>query len=112
MEVETAKIVVVADGVVSGLDEQKAKQAVALFGDVAEALGVAAGVFARIEAAVSGDAACAVETRDGIERMDHGERSERADAGVRAQARDARIVLRAPFEFVFDGLDLLGQGNE
>ena len=39
----------------SGFNEEEAQQAVALFGDVAEALGVAAGTFFGVEAAASGD---------------------------------------------------------
>ena len=50
----------------SGFDQQETQQAIALFANVAEALGVAAGMFFGIEAAVSGDAACPIEARGRI----------------------------------------------
>lgn len=112
MVVEAAQIIVAADGDVRGFDEQEAEQAVALLADVTEALGVATGMFAGIEAAVSGDAARAIETRDGIESVNHGESGEQAHAGMGAQAEHAGILLGALSELRFDGQDLVGQGSE
>jgi len=79
VEVEAAQLVVLADGVVGGFDQQEAQQAVALFGDVTKALGVATGAFFGVETAVGGDASRAIETRDGLESVDHREGSEQAD---------------------------------
>jgi hypothetical protein len=112
VEVEAAEVVIAADGVVSGFDEQEAQEAVALFGDVAETLRIAAGTFFGIQAAIGGDASSAIEARDGIESVDQGERSEQADTGMSAQADDAGIALRAVFECGFDGEDLFGQRSE
>lgn len=112
VKVEAAEIVVTADGVVSSFDEQEAQETVALFGDVPEALGIAAGAFFGIQAAVSGDASSTIEARDRIESVDDGQSSEQADAGMGTQADDAGIGLRALFECSFDGQELFGQGSE
>jgi len=89
MKVEAAEIFIAADGLVGGLQEQETQQAVALFGDVAETLGIAAGMFLGIESAERGDASRAIDTGDRFERMNDGKRSEQADAGMSAQASHA-----------------------
>lgn len=83
-----------------------------MFADVAEALGISAGAFLGIQAAVGGDAASAIEARDGIESVDHGERGKRTDARMSAQTSDAKIVLSVRFQGLFDGENLLRQGNQ
>ncbi len=112
MKVEAAQMLIAANGVVSGFDEQEAQQAVALFGNVAETLGIAAGMFSRIEAAVGGDAPRAIEARDRIERVHDRERSEQADARMSAQASDARVGLRTLLQLHLDSSDLLGQSHQ
>src|SRR5260370_1250147 len=79
---------------------------------VAEAWAVAAGAFVGVQTAVSGDAARAIEARDGLEGVTHGESGEQADAGMGAQASDAQVVLSARFEGLLNGVHLLSQGSE
>jgi hypothetical protein len=112
MKVEAAEIFIAADGLVSGFQEQETQQAVALFGYVAETLGIATGMFLGIESAERGDASRAIETGDGFEGMNDGKRSEQADAGMSAQASHARVVLGALLKVGFDGSDLLGESRE
>ncbi len=97
MEIEAAQIFIVANGGAGGFHQQEAQQTVALLGDVAEALGVAAGMFFGIQAAVGGDAAGAIEAGDRLESVHHGQGSQQTDAGMGAQANDTGIVLRALF---------------
>src|SRR4029077_20761296 len=109
VEIEAAEVIVAADSVVSGFDEQEAEQAVALLADVTPALGIAAGAFFGIQAAVGSDAPGAVEARDGLQGVDDSQRGQQTDAGMSAQTQDARVLLRAVLELRLDGQDLLGQ---
>ena len=83
-----------------------------MFGDVAEAEGVAAGVLAGIESAVGGHAASAVEAGDRLEGVDYGQGGEPAHAGVGTQAGHTRVALRPPFQLALDLLDALAERVE
>jgi hypothetical protein len=103
--IEASQRLIFANRRVRRLDQQEPQQPVALLRDVAETLGIAAGMFLRIQTAVGRDAASLIETLDRIQRVHHRQPSQKPYPRMRPQPHHTCILLRSHFQLLFDGVD-------
>src|SRR5260370_725090 len=95
-KIETSQGLIFADRRVRRFDQQEPQQPVALLGDVAETLAIAAGMLLGIQTAVGRHAAGTIEALDRIQCVHHRQPAQHSHAAMRPQAHNACILLRSP----------------
>ena len=105
VEISQFRIGLAVNDAVRGFDQQMAEQPIALFRDVAHARSVTTGKLTRVQAAIGSDTSRAIESRDWLKGVDHGQRGEQPHTRMSPQQADACILVCAQRQLFLDRPD-------